>query len=206
MSQLPPEIKKPNGKLIYLSIFIFFTIMALLLAYKFSNSPYSDMPDDQPYIVIYGNVKEVVYIPYSTLLDDTFEKETINDFFVQRIFNYYEVDIVGVQIWDIMQTLDLLNDNSTFLIFESPDGYKSVKFPISIMKNDPHCAFLITHEDGKLLEDKKSGGDGPIIGGITQNSIENNQEVIDIFKETYKEDFSYNSAYKVKYMSAIRVI
>ena len=195
-----------NRKILYLSIFMFFTIMALLLTHNFSNESFSDIPDDDYYIKIYGNTKETVYIGYANLTNERFERESQNDFYVyNRYKNDYTVDIIGVQIWDILMSLNLLNDNSSHLIFESSDGYKSPSFPLLIMENNPHCALLIIMENGNILRNKSAGGDGPIISAVSYDEVYENSDVLNIFQEELHQDFVYNSAYKVKYLVAIQI-
>ena len=131
----------------------------------------------------------------------------MDDFYVLNSWsNNYTVDLIGVQIWDILTKLNLLNDNSTHIIFESSDGYRSPSFPISIMKNNPSCALLITHENGELIKSKSAGGDGPIISAISYDDVYENPEVLDIFDEELESSFVYNSAYKVKYLVAIQIL
>ena len=188
------------------SIIIFISIITILLVYNFANVDYFECDEDNC-IKIYGNVKEDAYIGRSDLLSGEFKIVEIDGFYVyNRFHNTYTVDIIGVQIWDILNRLDIYYDNTTRLIFESQDGYRSPSLPISIMKNFPDCVLLVTHEGGKLLKDKSSGGDGPIISAVSYNEVFENQEVLDFFDEELNQDFVYNSAYKAKWLTSIQVL
>ena len=188
------------------SIIIFVSIISILLVYNFANVDYFECENDNC-IKIYGNVKETVYIEQSDLLSNHFKTEQLDDFYVyNRFHNDHTIDIIGVQIWDILNDLNIYFDNTTRLIFEAQDGYRSPSLPISILKNFPDCVLLVTHEDGRLLKDKASGGDGPIICAVSYDEVFENQEVLDYFEEELGTDFVYNSAYKVKWLTAIQII
>lgn len=172
-----------------------------------SNNNNSNNSSEPCYLKIYGNVAREQFIPYSAIAGNNYTRIENEPFeFLNSFGTRYNATISGVSLYSILIYYSLLTNTSTNIQFEADDGYKSPKLPISIMINNTNSVIIATHEKGVAYKSKSTGGDGPLVSAVKLNVIQNNQEVIDYLAEIGRADFVYNTAYKVKYLTAIYVV
>lgn len=172
-----------------------------------SNNNNSNNSSELCYLRIYGNIIEEKSIPYSAMVGTNYSRIENDPYeFLNSVGTRYNATISGVSLYSILMYYSLLTNTSTYIQFEADDGYKSPKLPLSILKNQPNSVLIATHENGVAYKAKSAAGDGPLVSAVRLDVIQNNQEVIDFLAEIGRADFVYNTAYKVKYLTAIYIV
>ena len=204
MANLTSSRKK---KIIAASV-IFFSILISLFIYNWASYQvqFDECNDPNGCIRIYGNVIDEKFVPISDLQNDgTFTYIDSQEYKIVNAWTTeYNKSVAGVSLNNIFKTLEIIPDNATYIQFEAVDNFKSFKLPIEVVRNFPNQVLLINKEDGKILEPKSDGGEGPIKGFVSLPALQNNQNVTEVFAEN-GEDTVYNSVFNVKYLSAVRV-
>jgi len=194
-------------------VIVYFLIILVLFEYNWNqlnlnNSNNNSNNSSEPcYLKIYGNIVEEKTIPYSAIAGNNYTRIENDPFeFLNSVGTRYNATISGVSLYSLLIYYSLLTNTSKYIQFEADDGYKSPKLPLSILINNPNSVLIATHENGVVYKSKSAGGDGPLVSAVKLDAIQNNQEVIDTLAEIGRADFVYNTAYKVKYLTAIYVI
>ena len=201
---------KARTRNIIIATIIFSSILGSLFYYNWSQyakikEDFEDC-DDSYCIRIMGNVNFEIFIGISYLLNDTFTLvENVEFHVVNSVGTEYNRTLSGVMLLDILTLYNLLGDEAEYIRFQSMDGYKTYNFPIRLIKDNPEMVIIVTHEDGKLLNPKELGGNGPLMAAVDYDCIKNDSEMQQIFEDK-NQDFVHNSKFNVKYLDTIIVI
>jgi len=172
-----------------------------------NNNNNSNTSSEPCYLRIYGNILEEKSIPYSAMVGNNYTRIENDPYeFLNSVGTRYNATISGVSLYSILIYYSLLTNTSRYIQFEADDGYKSPKLPLSILIDHPNSVLIATHENGVTYKAKAAAGDGPLVSAVRLDVIQNNQEVKDFLAEIGRADFVYNTAYKVKYLTAIYVV
>jgi hypothetical protein len=117
----------------------------------------------------------------------------------------YRKTVAGVSLADILQKTNFISEDAKYIQFQANDGFSSFKLPLQVVYDNPQYVLLIHRVNGQDLGFKEEGDDGPIMGFVALEAIQNNPEIIKIFQEN-GQDAIYNSVYNVKWVSTILII
>ncbi len=162
--------------------------------------------DDTSCLRITGNVNDDKFIGISYLLNESFTRvEDVEFHVVNSVGTEYNRTLSGVMLLDILNLYNLLGEDAEYIRFQSMDGYTTYNFPIRLIRENPEMVIIVTHEDGKLLESKAKGGNGPLAAAVDYDCIKDDSELQRIFEDK-NQDFIHNSKFNVKYLDTIIVI
>ncbi|UYP48719.1 hypothetical protein NEF87_005004 [Candidatus Lokiarchaeum ossiferum] len=203
--------RKRNLGFIY---FIFFLIIPFYgIPFNFASTRLNTVDYrsyyDNNLVLFYGpGLKTEFTVSLEELRNGTYDRiEDLSFTRVNKLNNSYTYQISGSLLWDVVNTSNLLNENATYAQFIGEDGYGFgslfAKLPIRILKEHNNDIYITTHQNGVLI----GTSEGPLRMEVEMKAIENDLEMIAMFKDLFEEgeNFVHNSKLSAQRVAAIYI-